>query len=124
MFSLLIFASAKKKYEINSRENVEFSELKSGKSFSVSRIVVVNPNNFSFVLRDDSKTKIMGKFDVIASEDSKSRILELLNSCESPKITLLNKSEDGIWTVDLSMMQNENTINFKDWLLKNNLVYK
>jgi len=124
LFSLLIFVVVKKKHETNLKNNVDFLALNPGNSFSVSRIVVINPSVFSFVLRDDSKTKIMGKLDVIASENSKSKILDLLNSCESPKITLLDKSEDGIWTVDLSLTQNEETINLKNWLIKNNLVYK
>lgn len=122
LFFALIFSIIKN----DSKEDsiIKKDELVIGNYYPVSRIVVLKGDLFSFVLKDDERTKLLGKLPVTATEGSKSRVLDLLNDSESPRIKLLEKSEDGFWLIQLQARHNEEDLDLTNWLTKNSLVYK
>lgn len=55
-------------------------------------------------------------------QDSKGKIINLLNSVRKPEMRVLGKSESD-YVVDIIFVQNSKELKFSDWLKSNRLTY-
>lgn len=99
-------------------------ESEKGKRFEVSRVIVLRGDSFDITMKDTSN-RILGKLSVMATDNAKDKVVDLLNHSTNPKVVLQEKQLDGRWTIDLFFMNSEGKeVNLVDWLISNNLVYK
>ena len=105
-------------------ETPDISSNYKGKSFAVRRVNVTTGNSFDFTLKDQTVTRILGELPVMATKESKQKLVELLNRSDSPRIVLKDRRNDGRWVVDFFVTENGSEINVVDWLKKNKLVYQ
>jgi len=99
-------------------------ESEKGKRFDVSRVIVLRGDSFDMTMKDEGSTRILGKLPVMATENAKEKVLDLLNHSTNPKVVLREKQPDGRWTIDFFFTNNEKEQNLVEWLSSNNLVYK
>ena len=95
-----------------------------GKSFSVRRVIVLHGDSFDLTVNDKENIRLLGKLPVMATENSKEKVLDLLNHSTKPRVVLREKQSDGHWTIDFFFISNDKEINLVEWLSSNNLVYK
>jgi hypothetical protein len=94
------------------------------KRFAISRVIVLRGDTFDITIKDDG-TRILGKLSVMATDNSKGKVLDLLNYSTHPEIILKEKQSDGRWTIDFFAVDNNGKeFNLVEWLSSNNLVYK
>lgn len=93
-----------------------------GKRYDVKKITVLRGDSFDFTLKENER--VLGKLNLNATEDAKSKVIDLLNHISSPVIVLQEKQSDGRWIIDLLFIKDEKEINLSSWLISNNLVYK
>ena len=94
-----------------------------GKQFDVQKITVLRGDSFDITMKNDN-TRILGKLSVMATENAKAKVIDLINHSTNPKVVLRNKQPDGHWIIDLLIINDGKKINLVEWLSSNNLVYK
>jgi len=82
-------------------------ESEKGKRFDVSRVIVLRGDSFDMTMKDEGSTRILGKLPVMATENAKEKVLDLLNHSTNPKVVLREKQPDGRWTIDFFFTNNE-----------------
>lgn len=102
----------------------ETNSLKSGKEFAVRRIAVVDGSTFDLLLRDDDSTRVLCELDIKSTNDAKSKVIDLLNASQQPKVKLVKRQENGKWLIDLFVTEDNKEINLSSWLKENKLVYR
>jgi len=95
-----------------------------GKRFDVRRVIVLRGDSFDITMKDEGNTRILGKLSIMATENAKGKVLDLLNHSTNPKVVLREKQPDGRWTIDFFIVNNGKEVSLVDWLSSNNLVYK
>lgn len=100
------------------------SESEKGKQFEVRNVTVLRGDSFDITMKDEGNTRILGKLSVMATEDAKGKVLDLLNHSTNPKVVLIEKQPDGRWTIDFFFVFDGKETNMVEWLSANNLVYK
>jgi hypothetical protein len=98
------------------------SGLEKGKKFDVKKITVLRGDSFDLTMTDDAR--VLGKLPVMATENAKAKVLDLLNHSTNPKVLLREKQPDGRWVIDLFFTFEGKEINLTEWLSSNKLVYK
>lgn len=116
----LIVGTATKK----SIDNLVVPNLSDSEKFDVKKLIILSGDSFDITIKNDESTRILGKLSVIATENSKSNVLRLLNHSTNPKVALYEKQPDGRWAIDLFFTNDGKELNLSDWLISNNLVYK
>ena len=100
-------------------------ESEKGKRFEARRVIVLRGDSFDITIKDASNTRILGKLPVMATDNAKEKVLDLLNHSTNPKVVLQEKQPDGRWTIDFFFVNSEGKeVNLVEWLSSNNLVYK
>lgn len=99
-------------------------ESEKGKLFDVRKVIVLRGDSFDLTMRDEGSTRILGKLPVMATENAKGKVLDLVNHSTNPKVILRDKQPDGRWTIDFLLTHEGKEINLVEWLVSNNLVYK
>lgn len=100
-------------------------ESEKGKRFDVRKVTVLRGDSFDITMKDEANTRILGKLPVMATENAKGKVLDLLNHSTNPKVVLREKQPDGRWTIDFFFTNNDGKeINLVEWLSSNNMVYK
>lgn len=99
-------------------------ESEKGKRFDVRKVIVLHGDSFDITMKDEGSTRILGKLPVMATENAKEKVLDLLNHSTNPKVVLREKQPDGRWTIDFFFTNNGKELNLSEWLSSNNLVYK
>lgn len=107
---------------VNGFVPVKVEDADVGKWFDIKRVRVVTGDQFEITTGDDMR--ILGKLKVNATEDSKSKVVSLLNTCEAPKVRLVTRQSDSKWTVDIKFNQSGKEVDLATWLSENKLVYK
>jgi hypothetical protein len=100
------------------------SDSSKGKKFDLKRVIVLRGDTFDLTLNDKDDTRILGKLAVVATDEAKKKVYDLLNHSTNPKVLLYEKQSDGRWIVDLTIQNQKEEINLLKWLNSNNLVYK
>jgi len=96
-----------------------------GKTYSIKRIQVLKGDYFDITISEDKLDKrILGKLSVLATEDSKTKVLDLMNHCTQPKVTLTSKDSEGYWIVEINFVHESKDVNLAQWLTQNGLTYK
>lgn len=95
-----------------------------GKNYEVIKITVVRGDSFDVTLKDGNDSRILAKLPVMAVENSKGKVIDVLNHSTKPRVVLRDKQSDGRWMIDLFFEQDGKEINLSDWLVSNKLVYK
>ncbi len=93
-----------------------------GKTFAIKRVKVLKGDQFDIVL--DDETRILARLMVHATENSKGKVIDLINSCENPKARLVRKLPDGQWLVDIQFKQGGKDCDLATWLSDNKMVYQ
>lgn len=99
-------------------------ETEKGKRFDVRKVTVLRGDSFDITMKDEGNTRILGKLPVMATENAREKVLDLLNHSTNPKVVLREKQPDGRWTIDFFFVSNGTEMNLSEWLSSNNLVYK
>ena len=94
------------------------------KKFDVQKLIILRGDSFDITIKNDKNTRILGKLPVMATENAKRSVLNLLNHSTNPKVVLHEKQPDGRWTIDFFFTNDGKELNLSDWLVSNNLVYK
>lgn len=110
----------------NSSKNISEIEFKFldgdlGKTFPVKKVQVLKGDSFSFTLEDGSR--VLGHIKTKATEDSKQKVIDLINHCENPRIHLVHKEDEG-WLIEFKFHYQGNEISLDNWLTANKLGYK
>ena len=95
-----------------------------GKKFDVRRVTVLRGDTFDLTMGDKDSTRILGKLTVMATDNAKPKVLDILNHSTNPRVVLREKQPDGRWVVDLYFTSGGKELNMAEWLVSNNLVYK
>ena len=95
-----------------------------GKKLYVSRVVVLSGDSFDLTIRDKDNSRVLCKLFVLATDNSKEKVVDLLNHSTNPRVILREKQADGHWKVDFFLFNDGKEINLVDWLSANNLIYK
>jgi hypothetical protein len=96
-----------------------------GKTYPIKRIQVLKGDYFDITISEDKTDKrILGKLSVLATEDSKTKVLDLMNHCSQPKVTLKSKDNEGRWIVEINFVHESKEVNLTQWLTQNGLTYK
>jgi hypothetical protein len=98
------------------------SDDQSGKTYSIKRIQVLKGDYFDISMFEDKR--ILAKLSVLATEDSKNKVLDLMNHCTQPKVTLKSKDIEGRWIVEIDFLHENQKVNLAQWLTQNGLTYK
>lgn len=93
-----------------------------GKTFSIKRISVLKGDHFDITTRDGKR--VLCRLTVMATNESKSKVLDLFNHCADPRVVLKSKQPDGHWTVEILFKYNGNETKLSEWLTANKLVYQ
>lgn len=96
---------------------------KSGKNYKVKKVTVLKGDTFDLTLLPEGN-RIIGKLALVATSDAKSKVLDLLNSGERPRVVLKNRNSEGYWEIDFFFFLNSKEINLSEWIVSNNLVYQ
>jgi hypothetical protein len=100
-------------------------ESEKGKRFDARRVIVLRGDSFDITMKDATDTRILGKLPVMATDNAKEKVVDLLNHSTNPKVVLQEKQPDGRWTIDFFFTNSEGKeVNLVEWLSSNNLVYK
>lgn len=99
------------------------AESNKGKQFDVQKITVLRGDSFDITIKNDN-ARILGKLSVMATENAKAEVIDLINHSTNPKVVLHDKQPDGHWIIDLIVINDGKKINLIEWLSSNNLVYK
>ena len=94
-----------------------------GKKFSVKKIKVLKGDLFDISIFEKEQ-RFLGKLKVLATDDSKQEVLDLLHHSSDPKVLILSKGEEGQWIVEILFLNEEKEISLSDWLLEKNLIYR
>jgi len=95
-----------------------------GKKYDVRKVTVLRGDTFDLTMKDKDNTRILGKLSVMATDNAKEKVLDVLNHSTNPRVVLREKHSDGRWTVDFFFTSNGKEFNMVEWLSTNNLVYK
>jgi xanthosine utilization system XapX-like protein len=96
-----------------------------GKTYPIKRIQVLKGDYFDITISEEKSDKrILGKLSVLATEDSKTKVLDLMNHCSQPKVTLKSKDSEGRWIVEINFVHESKEVNLTQWLTQNGLTYK
>lgn len=96
-----------------------------GKTYPIKRIQVLKGDYFDITISENkSDMRILGKLSVLATEDSKTKVLDLMNHCTTPKVTLKSKDTEGRWIVEINFVHEGKEVNLTQWLTQNGLTYK
>jgi len=96
-----------------------------GKTYPIKRIQVLKGDYFDITILEDKLDKrILGKLSVLATDNSKSKVLDLMNRCTQPKVTLKSKDNEGFWIVEINIVHESKEVNLAQWLTQNGLTYK
>lgn len=99
-------------------------ESKKDHKYNVRKIIVLRGDNFDLTMKDENNTRILGKLSVMATDNAKEKVLDLLNHSINPRVILREKQPDGRWIIDFSFTNNDKELDLVQWLISNNLVYK
>jgi hypothetical protein len=99
-------------------------ESQKGKQYNVSKIIVLRGDTFDLFLKGNDFSRVLAKLNVFATDNSKEKVLFLLNHSSDPKIVLREKQSDGRWIVDFYVSRDGKEVDLAQWLVSNNLVYK
>lgn len=123
--SMLFFNLNKKNQIIPSQESFfEQEDNLAGSSYAVSRITVLEPNTFDIVIiKNEKRVRILAKLSQKVAQDSKDKIIRLLNQITKPELKVYDKDEEGFYLVDIYFNQNDIRTNLSGWLEENNLIY-
>lgn len=103
----------------------QISDSDQGKIYEIKKITVVSGDSFDLTIKDGNDSRILVKLTVVAVENAKGKVIDVLNHCIKPKIALKEKQPNGYWTVDLFVVTKQGEeINLAEWLTANKLVYK
>lgn len=102
----------------------QYPKSEAGKDYEVSKITVLRGDSFDVTLKDGNDSRILAKLPVMAVENSKGKVIDVLNHSTKPRVVLRDKQSDGRWMIDLFFEQDGKEINLSDWLASNKLVYK
>lgn len=108
-------------------ENLVLPDLSSsieGKKYEISKIIVLRGDTFDITLKDNDKTRVLGVLSVPATDDSKEKVLDLLNNSVKPHVVLKKKQDDNRWLIELYFTNDDKVLNLSEWLVLNKLVYK
>lgn len=105
-------------------EAKETDSLRVGKEFSVRRITVIDGGTFDLLLKDDDSTRVLCELDVKSTNDAKSKVIDLLNASQQPKVKFIKKQDNGKWMIDLYVSEDSKQISLSAWLKENKLVYR
>lgn len=95
------------------------------KTFPIKRIQVLKGDFFEITFREnDIEKRVLGELPVSATEDAKTKVLDLMNHCTEPKVYLKSKGANGRWLVEINFVYNEKGVNLSTWLTQNGLTYK
>jgi len=96
-----------------------------GQTYPIKRIQVLKGDYFDITIFDASADKrVLGKLSVLATEESKTKVLDLMNHCEQPKVVLKSKNTEGHWIVEITFLHEGKDISLSQWLTQNGLTYK
>lgn len=95
-----------------------------GKTYSIKRIQVLKGDYFDITLGTEPEQRVLAKLSVLATEDSKIKVLDLMNHCTQPKVTLKSKDSEGCWVVDIIFVHEGKDVILSQWLTQNGLTYK
>lgn len=95
-----------------------------GKKYDVSKVTVLRGDTFDLTMKDTANTRILGKLSVMATDNAKAKVLDVLNHSTNPRVVLREKQPDGRWTIDFFFTNGGKEHNMVEWLSSNNLVYK
>lgn len=99
-------------------------ESEKGKKYDVRKVTVLRGDTFDLTMKDKDNTRILGKLSVMATDNAKEKVLDVLNHSTNPRVVLREKQSDGRWTIDFYFTNNGKEVNLVEWLSSNNLVYK
>lgn len=95
------------------------------KIYPIKRIQVLKGDYFDITISEDkSEKRILGKLSVLATEDSRNKVLDLMNHCTQPKATLKSKDSEGRWIVEIDFIHENKELNLSQWLVQNGLTYE
>lgn len=100
----------------------KIGEGEKGKKFDVIKVSFLRADVIDVTIKN--KDRLMAKLNIVATDDAKEKVLDLLNESSNPKVLLKEKQPDGRWVVDFFFINNGKEVNLTEWLIKNNLVYK
>lgn len=95
-----------------------------GKTYPIKRIQVLKGDYFDITIATEPEKRVLAKLSVLATEDSKTKVLDLMNHCTQPKVTLKSKDAEGRWVVDVMFVHENKDVNLAQWLTQNGLTYK
>ena len=95
-----------------------------GKTYPIKRIQVLKGDYFDITIAAEPEKRVLAKLSVLATEDSKTKVLDLMNHCTQPKVTLKSKDSEGRWVVDVAFVHEGKDIILSQWLTQNGLTYK
>jgi hypothetical protein len=102
----------------------KIAETEIGKTYEIRKLTVIRGDSFDLTIRDGNDSRVLVKLPVVAVENSKGKVLDLLSHCTNPKVVFREKQPDGRWQVDFLFTQEGKELNLSDWLTSNKLVYK
>ena len=97
-------------------------EKEASKDYAVKRVQVLRGDQFDLLV--DGEIRILGKLKVLATEDAKSKVVNLLSEAKNAKIRLISKLPDGQWLIVFTFEQNGSIINLDNWLIEKKLIYE
>lgn len=100
------------------------SDNEADKTHPIKRIQVLKGDYFDITLGTEPEQRVLAKLSVLATEDSKIKVLDLMNHCTQPKVTLKSKDSEGRWVVDIVFVHEGKDIILSQWLTQNGLTYK
>ena len=109
----------------NNPNRQEFSEIFVGKKLSVKRIQILKGDFFDILLFEKEQ-RILAKLSVMATDDSKQKVLDMMHHSSNPKILIkgFSTKNDGYWIVDIFFVHEEKELSLTEWLTENNFIYK
>lgn len=116
------FGTRQEEPVISAPPDVKDNEI--GKTYPIKRIQVLKGDYFDITTATEPEKRVLAKLSVLATEDSKTKVLDLMNHCTQPKVTLKSKDSEGRWVVDVAFAHEGKDIILSQWLTQNGLTYK
>ena len=107
---------------LSNKTNLVVPEKEARKDYTVKRVQVLRGDQFDLLV--DGEIRILGKLKVLATEDAKSKVVNLLSEAKNAKVRLINKLPDGQWLIVFTFEQNGSIINLDNWLIEKKLIYE
>lgn len=89
-------------------------------SYKVKKVEIVTGDTFDLLLEDNRR--IFGRLTVVATNDAKDKVAELLHHCSKLSVILKSKNEN-IWQIELIITKDNGEIILSKWLMENKLAY-